>query len=407
MKPLTALFLAGALAVLASTPAFAQELSSCRTCHDKLTGAAKVSEQDSMHSRNGIECADCHGGDPKAADQAGAHSPAAGYRGKIGRAAVPELCGDCHADVRRMNPYGLPTDQLARYRTSRHGEALFGKADPDVATCIDCHGAHDISDIHSAGSPVHPKNVPATCGRCHSDEARMQKHGLPTNQEANYRQSVHAHLLFDKDDLSAPTCVTCHGNHGAVPPGVAKVELVCGKCHLKQKELFDLGPHAKPAREGQIEACVTCHSNHKVVPADPGLFRVCTLCHNEGEPAFERAKKVHDLLTREQKTYDDARAGLDAATKAGFGTDDEQVMMADAKTQLMQLAPLQHQMDLAKLQEVSGAIDKSAADVGARLEAKQKAARMRKLALVPLAGFMALMSIGFWLKKRSLKGGPK
>ena len=40
------------------------------------------------------------------------------FHGKPPRADIPSLCGDCHANVTRMNPFGLRTDQLTRYWTS-------------------------------------------------------------------------------------------------------------------------------------------------------------------------------------------------------------------------------------------------------------------------------------------------
>ena len=54
---------------------------------------------------------------------------------------------------------------------------------------------------------------------------------LPTDQLANYQQSVHYAALTKGNDLSAPTCNDCHGNHGAAPPGAGSVVNVCGTCH--------------------------------------------------------------------------------------------------------------------------------------------------------------------------------
>jgi len=251
----------GIMVFFGTTAAHSEQ--SCEKCHQK---EAEL-EKGSVHKLDGILCADCHGGNASAMDKDSAMSKSSGFRGKIKKADIPELCGNCHSDVRRMNPYGLPTDQLAQYKTSHHGEALYQKGDTHVATCADCHHSHGILDVKNPASPVYPTNVPSTCGRCHSNPELMQHHGLETNQEALYRQSIHAQMLFEKKDLSAPTCVTCHGNHGAVPPGFSQVGLVCGKCHIKQKEYFDQSPHSGPAKEGYFETCVTCHSNHRVVPA--------------------------------------------------------------------------------------------------------------------------------------------
>ncbi len=92
---------------------------------------------------------------------------------------------------------------------------------------------------------VFPWNIPQTCGRCHADPEYMKPYKIPTNQLAEYKQSVHARALFEKKDLSAPVCNDCHGNHGANPPEVAAVAFVCRQCHPANGELFSKSPHKK------------------------------------------------------------------------------------------------------------------------------------------------------------------
>ena len=91
--------------------------------------------------------------------------------------------------------------------------------------------------------PIHGLNGDNTCGGCHSNPDTMKPYGIPTDQASKYLQSVHANALLKKQDLSAPTCNDCHGNHGAAPPGVASVENVCSNCHAFQAQLFDASPH--------------------------------------------------------------------------------------------------------------------------------------------------------------------
>ena len=90
-----------------------------------------------------------------------------------------------------------------------------------------------------------------TCSRCHSDAEYMKPYGIPTDQFANYTTSVHHEALTVNGDLSAPTCTTCHGNHGAVPPGVDKVQNVCGTCHVFQAQMYK---RARTARYLRIRA---------------------------------------------------------------------------------------------------------------------------------------------------------
>jgi DnaJ-class molecular chaperone len=95
---------------------------------------------------------------------------------------------------------------------------------------------------------------------------------LPTNQLAEYQQSVHYLALTKGNDLSAPTCNDCHGNHGAAPPGAGSVVNVCGTCHAVFAQKFATSVHA------QIfdKACVECHGNHAVLkPSDEMLGTAC------------------------------------------------------------------------------------------------------------------------------------
>ena len=78
------------------------------------------------------------------------------------------------------------------------------------------------------------------------------------------RRSVHWAAMTAKGDLSAPTCNSCHGNHGAVPPGVNWVGNVCGQCHTVQADLFKSSVHAKAFTEMGTPGCATCHENHAI-----------------------------------------------------------------------------------------------------------------------------------------------
>ncbi len=79
---------------------------------------------------------------------------------------IPETCGRCHGDVALARRFDLPTDTLVSFQASFHGLALKA-GQQTVANCASCHGVHEIlpsSDLHST---INPKNLPATCGKCH------------------------------------------------------------------------------------------------------------------------------------------------------------------------------------------------------------------------------------------------
>ena len=275
-----------------SSPAWSQQSleSSCILCHTNTdffdVEETKLVEDflGSVHAAAGLSCHDCHGGnhDPAlfedidaAMDSEFGPRP---YLGSPSRLDVPSTCGDCHSDpsyMRRFRP-DARVDQEREYWTSQHGVAL-RQGDTNVAVCTDCHGVHDIAGIEDPRSHVFPKRVAETCAGCHADAEHMAGYRLadgrelPTDQFARWRESVHATALLDREDLSAPTCNDCHGNHGAQPPGVDSISFVCGQCHGREADLF--------RESSKIELW----EEHNEFLAD-AEFESCTACHDESEP---------------------------------------------------------------------------------------------------------------------------
>ena len=267
--------------------------SSCVSCHsqldDRLGQPAKEWERDAHHAA-GLGCEACHGGDASpalASDPEAAMSKAKGFHPPPDRLRVVDFCGRCHSDAAYMKQFNpqLRVDQLAEYRTSVHGKRD-AEGDPVPAKCIDCHGVHGIRPVTSPDAPVYPTNVPKTCARCHADVARMAKYGIPTDQYDLYRQSVHAAALLERGDTAAPACNSCHGNHGATPPGVGSVANVCGQCHGREALLFNASFKKDLFESMNAAKCTVCHSNHRILHPTPELF------HSASAPAVSAGKIV-------------------------------------------------------------------------------------------------------------------
>jgi hypothetical protein len=356
-----------------------------------LTNAARADVTNqlaaSVHAQ--LKCADCHAVN------------AASFPDKR---AIAELCASCHADVRKMNPYGLPTDQLDRYKTSKHGEQLFGQNDQKVAGCTDCHGVHDILKVKSPQARTYAANIPATCGRCHSDEKLMSQYKLPADVVDKYKTSYHAYLLFEKGDLSAPTCVTCHGNHGATPPGTAEVGQVCGKCHGRQRELFEKSPHAEAARVGVFSECISCHGNHAIQKASVELFSTsCVQCHANDPKQLGVRDTVAGMIRRTQNEYHNAVAKVHEATVRGLATDDEQLLLQEANTQLTQLQAMQHLLAPEGLKPVSQRADEVIRQTLDDVATLERFEQWKRNALGPIWAFLGLMAVLFWAKRRQFE----
>jgi len=142
----------------------------CAACHAQISKAY----EGSVHGRALLEqsaaaadapvCTDCHGAhairDPKQPEfHASAH----------------ELCARCHGDADKMARYGLNPNVATTYLDDFHGvsnqlyAAGLGSPDRPMATCVDCHGVHDIQRFDDSGGAAAVRTRVATmCRRCHA-----------------------------------------------------------------------------------------------------------------------------------------------------------------------------------------------------------------------------------------------
>jgi hypothetical protein len=256
--------------------------------------------------------------------------------------------------MRQYNP-SLRTDQFAQYLTSVHGK-LRAKGDDKVAVCTDCHGVHDLRPASDTRSRVHPLNIAQTCAHCHADAAYMKGYSIPTDQFAGYSASVHHEALTVRGDLSAPTCTTCHGNHGAAPPGVSTVQNVCSTCHVFQAQLFESSPHKAAFEAASLPGCVTCHSNHRIThPTDAmlgtGPQSVCTNCHTDGDAGYQAANQIAQQIGHLDASVKSAADILDRAESAGMEVSDAQLEQDQARDALTKSRVAIHAFNPARVQE--------------------------------------------------------
>ena len=341
----------------------AQQKNSCIECHAKLddpriSAPAKLFDND-IHKARGLMCNDCHGGDPTATTAEAAHDVRKGYLGKPKTLDIPAYCGKCHSDaslMKRFNP-SLRVDQEREYYTSVHGRLLKEKGETRVATCISCHSVHGIRAPSDPLSSVYPSNVASTCAKCHASADYMKPFGIPTNQFDNYKLSVHAKALYDKQDLSAPTCNDCHGNHGATPPGIASVANVCGQCHARQAELFQTSPHKKAFDDKQLGECITCHGNHAIPkPGDQMIGTqqgaLCINCHTQGDKGFVAAGAMRSRIDQLIASIDKSTAILNLAERKGMEVSKPKFELKGATDALTHARVLIHSSSTAEVDKV-------------------------------------------------------
>lgn len=422
----------------------------CAACHRRQ--AAEFAK--SVHAS--LRCQECHVDEdadsptsdtpehrtrPRKATGAFDHGPS--FKGKPARLDIPTLCGTCHADVERMNPFGLRTDQLARYLTSRHGKQLTQEKDERVAVCIDCHGAHDILRANDPTSRTHPLNVPDTCGNCHADQALMDRYGLPVEVVDEYRKSIHGRLLLEQNDTGAPTCATCHGNHSAMPPGFDSVGAVCGQCHSQVAKAFEETGHAS---QPDFKGCVQCHGGgpdrhfHSIQritnpaglmvqrykrlvdvvgeptpeqitdaihPAASRIMRTavasCTDCHDEEDEEMEKLFGLLGRIADAERAYVRTALRLEEMGHGVLLVDKQRYEFEDAKTHLIALGALQHTLDEERVAEEISQLTEVCDRIDGELDGLESGLKWRHQALIPIWIFAVLFSIALYANYRRLK----
>jgi len=128
-------------------------------------------------------------------------------------------CADCHLS----NPDA--PGHLYAWERSAHGQNNVGcdachGGDP---TTLDSFAAHrGILNSGNPSSPVNRKNIPRTCGTCHSGPYVAF-------------QSSQMFKLLEAGDRDVPVCTTCHSAVAAQLLSPRALEARCQKCHAANR----------------------------------------------------------------------------------------------------------------------------------------------------------------------------
>jgi predicted CXXCH cytochrome family protein len=395
------------------TVASAQKKSSCIECHVKLndprlSNPAKLFDND-IHRGRGLSCNDCHGGDPNADTSEAAKDPSKGYLGKPRTLDIPAYCGKCHSDANLMKKFNpsLRVDQETEYYTSVHGR-LLKAGEQKVATCISCHTVHGIRAVSDPLSSVYPLNVADTCAKCHGNADYMRAFKIPSDQVTKFKTSVHAKALYNKQDLSAPTCNDCHGNHGAAPPGIASVANVCGQCHARQADLFQTSPHKAAFDQKGLAECITCHSNHDIAtPSDQMIGSqqgaLCINCHTNGDKGITAAAHMRTRIDELIASINKSSEILSVAERKGMEVSKPKFDLKGATDALTHARVLIHSSSTSEVDKVvAPGLEVAGKGYQAGLDALAELSFRRKGLAVSLV-FILFLALLVYLKIRQIE----
>ena len=270
----------------------------CSSCHEAAQKKFTVSVHMSARMESGgehVQCVSCHG-KHDILESSNTHS-------RSNPLNQSQTCGNCHFDkVKGKKGEGFVKD----FMKSVHGMAISKTGLSNSATCVTCHGAHEIKKTTDPSALMSRKQVPNTCGQCHA--------GILND----YTEGVHGQD-FAKGIRDVPVCTDCHGEHNILSPQdkgskvySTRVALTCAKCHddhqLIQK--YDLPKARLRTFQGtfhgiassygdtKVANCSSCHGFHNIRPSsDPSspihpanLPQTCGQCHTGAGEKLSRVK---------------------------------------------------------------------------------------------------------------------
>jgi predicted CXXCH cytochrome family protein len=265
--------------------------------------------------------------------------------GQKGGALASDRCIACHVE-NDMLPEGYLEDDV--------------HMQPGLS-CAGCHGGDPTSDDEVAamspgagfiGVPTR-EEIPAFCGRCHSDIDFMRGYQprIATDQETRYATSIHGQRLV-QGDRKVAECASCHTAHGILPAKDARssvyalnVPATCRTCHgdstymkdygipTTQYDDYARGVHGVALHENQdtgAPACNDCHDNHGAIP--PGITsirQVCGQCHVNNMQYFTASKMGRAWEERDMHACEECHGNHDIAKTSDHmvGTGDDAVCM--------------------------------------------------------------------------------
>ena len=384
----------------------------CVNCHQGLDG--KLGDpvkgwNQSVHREAGVTCKDCHGGNTSIAKLA--MNKAMGFLGTPKAKEIPALCAKCHADVKKMRPYNLRTDQYAEYQASVHGQRL-AKGDNRVATCSNCHGSHEVRKKNDPLSNVYHVKVPETCAKCHSDSKLMEPYKIATDQFQQFQLSYHGKILFGKisgkNPSLAPNCATCHGIHGATPPGVKEVAAVCGNCHTTIARYFRQGPHEKAVQQTGIPKCITCHGNHEI--PYPSLDALtgdqqghCGSCHDPKSTPYAQAQEMKGVLQKTAQSIQMSQQAIERLKAKHLEVSELEGKLVEVQGKLTEAKPWTHAVEVKKLTELTDQANKILQSDQKLIAKFEEGLEERKKIGMILLSLIGLVIVFLYLKNESMK----
>jgi hypothetical protein len=163
----------------------------CGSCHQHEYGQYIESVHGAPQASGNSDpatCTDCHSTNSNPHSVVRVLDPAASTYPKN----IAQTCAKCHDDPKLMGKYGIVEKVYDSYMRSFHGKAMSLSGESaalqqlNKATCVNCHGSHNISLVSDPNSPVAGmENLAKTCEQCHAGAGVEFAKGFLGHKEAD------------------------------------------------------------------------------------------------------------------------------------------------------------------------------------------------------------------------------
>ncbi len=279
----------------------------CGHCHEDVAKAHGISEHKSLaESNRAPTCITCHRKPITSASES--------ITIKL-KQNQEKLCISCHIKSENQTTF---SKSLVNYEKSVHGSQLMS-GNQNAATCIDCHGTHDLQKASSPTSTVNKLNISKVCGKCHISTAH------------EYEMSIHGKALANGNEDS-PSCTFCHGEHDIakipeITPAVFSANHInkttfienqmvyCVVCHVDKAMMDKYNVSTvekahewlpKMSIHWETVRCIDCHSSfspphmsHDILPPEKTVQK-CEECHSKNSILMTKLYKHEKERSREK-----------------------------------------------------------------------------------------------------------